>query len=424
MSSPHGQKRTADEFAPPSNTFNLTTTDPNTPRIIRRHQHRRRNIATATWGPELPPPPARLQSFSSSNLSTSSRTRPFNIYKSLLRHPHLFFQFAVRLPLPTILSLYAIDKEFHYRLNKYSVGLIHEYALYHAPLAAPIFAWRLHPQLCISDPMLRPMDGREWLARDVPGFRWVGMVLSRQRIVNGVLSSFAREGLRVPRGAFEALCKLWCLMECPSTELREAFLRDKKVWRDEDLVLVQLVAVKLDMRFEDPVLGNGIAELGRLLLAQRGLGLLHKVLKGKVRFEYDDVTDLVVRTYLTEDLDTEMHPWLEDEIENGIPEEEWGILSREGWDMDGERMDSALEMVIMEGMRRSLGVHRWYLDFVLYGFVDEGGENVATPRLRRRQGVSEVIEMGWPKQHVREDALRRLKAMTVHEGVDTMDIDT
>ncbi|OSS46929.1 hypothetical protein B5807_09073 [Epicoccum nigrum] len=426
MSSPHGQKRTADGFSPTASAFSLPANDSNAPRIVRRHQHRRRNIATETWGLEAPPPLSRLSAPHPPSRSIPSivRAQPFNIYKSLLRHPNLFFQFCIRLPFRTIVALYSIDKEFHYRLNKYSVGLIHEYAQYHAPVAAPIFAWIQFPELCISDPMLRPMDGRVWLARDVPSFRWVGMVLSRQRIVRGILTALAVEGLRVPERAFEVLCKFWCLMESKSTALREAYLQDTAIWSDVEVIIFQLVLVKLDMRFSDPVLGNGIGELSHLLLTDKGLGILHKLLMGKVKFDYDDVADTVVCTYLPEDLDTDTFPALIDELDSMIPEEEWGLLSKEGWHMDGERMESAVDMVITEGLRRGLNVQHFYLDFVIYGFVDRYRNNVPVPRQRRQQGGLEVVGVGWPKQGTRMEALERLRGLAERPGVDDMDFDT
>lgn len=407
--------------------------DNNGPQILRRHHHRRRNIAATVWGVEAPPTSStHLQapaSHSNLPLAYSSFSGPraaFNIYKSLLRHPNLFFQFCIRLPYASIVSLYAIDKEFHYRLNKYSLGLIHEYALYHAPVASTVFAWILHPQLCISDPMLRPMDGRVWLARDVPGFRWVGMVLHRQRVVRGVLTRLAMEGHRVPRVAFAALCKFWGVMECKTTRLREAFLRDAAVWSDEEILVLQLVLVKLDMRFSDPVLGNGIAELSRMLLTQKGLDMLYGVLTGELRLDYDKLTDILVRTYLSEDLDLDTHPWLDDELDNGVPEECWGLLSREGWHVDGERMESAVDMVITEGIRRGLDVQKYYLDFVLYGFVDEKGNNLPVPRTLGHGNAAKHVEMRWPSKQEREAALAGLRTLAAaHKtpGPDEMEVD-
>ncbi|KAF1925053.1 uncharacterized protein M421DRAFT_103432 [Didymella exigua CBS 183.55] len=400
------------------------------PRILRRHHHRHRNVAASVWGIEAEPPTtAATPSLpSSSNLSSGYRSvsgphAPFNAYKSLLRHPNLFFQFCIRVPYGSLVALYAIDKEFHYRLNKYSVSLIHEYALYHAPVASRIFAWVLYPELCISDPMLRPMDGRAWLARDVPGFRWVGMVLHRQRVVRGILTRLAVEGLRVPAVGFAVLCKFWGIMECTATAVREAFLQDASIWSDQEILVLQLFLVKLDMRFSDPVLGNGIGELSHMLLTQKGLGMLYKVLTGEMTLDYDKATEILVRTYLSEDLDLDTHPWLDDEIDNGVPEEFWGLLSREGWHMDGKRMESAVDMVITEGIRRGLDVQKYYLDFVLYGHVDGEGNNLPVPRALRQRGDKVVIEMCWPNEQARQEALSALKNLAQASCGEEMDTD-
>ncbi|KAL6704516.1 hypothetical protein ACN47E_008145 [Coniothyrium glycines] len=396
---------------PADNVPTITTTDStpdSPPRVLRRHHHRRRNVAASIWGAELPLP----HTPTSSAPSTSQTPKPpFNIYKALLRHPNLFFQFALRLPYPLITSLYAIDKEFHYRLNKYSVSLIHDYTRYHAPAAGYIFSWVLYPELCISDPMLRPMDGRAWLARDVPGFRWVGMVLWRDKVVRGILGVLAREGHRVPRAAKEAVMKLWCVMEMQRGKVREAFLRDEAIWTDGDVLLVQLVLLKLDMLFADSVLGNGACALGHLLLSQKSLSTLWKVLSGRLRLDYDQTTEMVIRTYSMEDLDTDTHPWLDDEVDNGVPEEEWGLLSREGWHVDGARMENAVDMVIIEGIRRGLDVQQYYLDFVLYGYTDvSSGRNLPAVRKWRVNQALTTAKDGWPTRQTRKGLIAMLDA--------------
>jgi hypothetical protein len=186
------------------------------PKLLRRHRHRRRNAAATVWGPQLPYQP-------------SSTLQPFNLYKAILWHPNLFFQFAIRLPPATIVDLYAIDKEFHYRFNKYSISIIHDYASYHAPEAAYIFSWVLFPDLCISGPMLRPMDGRPHLARDIPGLRWAEMVIYRDSVIHGILTCLGSQGHRVPYGVHQMLMKFWLLMETKTTTARTAFLSDNKI---------------------------------------------------------------------------------------------------------------------------------------------------------------------------------------------------
>jgi hypothetical protein len=265
--------------------------------------------------------------------------------------------------------------------------------------------------VCISDPMLRPMDGREWLARDVPGFRWIGMILFRQKIVHSILTLLGLEGHRVPKGVEGALMKFWCVMELKETKLRLSFLQDVEIWTDDDIILFQLFLVKLDMRISDPVLGNGVCELSHLLLCQKSLSALWKLLSGKQKMGYDLTTDMVVKTYINNDLDLEHQGWLDDEIDNGVPEEEWGLLNLEGWHEDGDRMNPAVDMVITEGIRRGLNVQQYLLDFVLYGFVDgQTGEHVPMPRhLRRDKGVT-LPQKGWPTKEVSERTIKALNA--------------
>ncbi len=99
-------------------------------------------------------------------------------------------------------------------------------------------------------------------------------------------------------------------MEMQITAMREAFLRDDKFWTDIDIVFFHLFLVKLDLRLSDPILGNGMCELSHMLLTQKSLSLLYKVLTKKVVLDYDEATDMLVRTYLSEDLDTDTHTWL------------------------------------------------------------------------------------------------------------------
>lgn len=257
--------------------------------------------------------------------------------------------------------------------------------------------------------MLRPMDGRAWLARDVPGFRWVGMVLWRERVVRDILTRLGVEGHRVPAGTLASVMKFWCVMEMKTGRGRRAFLQDEGIWTRADLVNVQVWLVKLDMRFSDAVLGNGVGGLSCLLLGQRSLSTLWKVLMGVVVLDYDDVTEMVVRTYVSGDLDTDAHGWLDDETENGVPEEESGLLSREGWELGGAKMESAVDMVITEGIRRGLHVHQYYLDFVLYGYVDPvTGKNLPTPRLWARDNEVTVPKEGWPGKETRERLIASL----------------
>jgi hypothetical protein len=343
------------------------------PRILYRHKHRLR--------PE--------------EATTTTIQRPFNIYKAILRHPNLFHQFTLRLPLPSLTNLYAIDKEFHWIMNKYMSSLIWENARYHAPVAAHVFAWSLFPGLCISDPLLRPMDNRSHLARDIPSLRWSKMVLHRQTVVHEILTLLAIEGHRVPRAAQTVLMKFWLVMEQRHQVVREAYLSSRTIWSDADILIFFLFLVKLELRFAHPVQGQGICELSRLLLTQTGLTVLRDVLKGRKIVDYDDLMELIIRTHPPEDLDLDTWPWLTDESSTAVLPNEMGLLLHEGWHEDGVSMPSALELLELEALRRGIHVGKYLVEFITYGVVDEeSARNLPMPRCWRGDREVVVLERG------------------------------
>ncbi|KAJ4346689.1 uncharacterized protein N0V89_010621 [Didymosphaeria variabile] len=391
-------KRTAEEEADDGKSDPKSMPAPvsriTAPKILRRHRHRRENVAATVWGPSLP---------------GSDVPQRFSVYKAILRHPNLFFQFAIRLPQKTMIDLYAIDKEFHYRFNKYSTSIIHDFASYHAPQAAYIFSWILFPELCISDPMLRPMDGRPHLARDIPSLRWTKMIFYRDSVAKTILTMLSVEGHRVPREMYIVLMKFWLLMGMNTTTIREAFLSDSTIWTDQDIYLFHLFLVKLDMHFSHPVYGHGMIDLSHMLLTQKTLSMLYKILIGQQTMDYDDATDILVRTYHEEDLDLDANPWLDDETENGVPLEETGLLCREGWYLGGDRMESPVDMVSIEAINRGLDVQQYLIDFMTYGYIDlDKKQNVAAPRRWRGEKKLAVPKRPWPILSVTNGVLATL----------------
>ncbi|KAF1918605.1 hypothetical protein BDU57DRAFT_511300, partial [Ampelomyces quisqualis] len=182
-------------------------------------------------------------------------------------------------------------------------------------------------------------------------------------------------------------------MEMKEGMQREAYLRDGDVWRDQDFFWFAFFLTRLDLRLSDPVLGSAPGHLSHLLLSQKSLSTLYHVLTRTIVLDYDLTTDFVIRTYLPEDLDTDAFPWLDDEVDNGVPEEWWGIQMRQGWEIDGERMESAVDMVIEEGIRRHLHIQRWLVDFVMWGY----GEGEATkkdtwPAKRKREKIIKGLD--------------------------------
>ncbi|KAH3998536.1 hypothetical protein HBI56_153800 [Parastagonospora nodorum] len=395
------RKRTASAISPP---LVPPSSDDTTPRILSRRRHRVNNAAASVWGPDIPvtlKPAADDVTNAPPAPASTIPPAPFNIYRSLLRHPNLFFQFALRLPLDSAINLYAIDKEFHYLFNKYSVSILHDYARYWAPISSHVFTWILFPHLCISDPMLRPMNDRVWLARDVPSWRWVGMVLHRQTIVRGILSSLTLSGCgALPSPTESMLCKFWLLVEFKHTHQRQSFLQDTDIWSDADILLFHLFLVKLDMRLTHPILGNAPCGLSHLMLNQPSLTTLHDLLTGKVGdVRYPDLVPLMLRTYPMDTFDLLAFPYLDDEEITGVDEEDWNILGKEGWSEFGGAMELALDCVVNEGLRRELHAEQLLLEFVVFGHGDrlsrkwrKGGREYEGGFGRGRKNVIREVE--------------------------------
>jgi hypothetical protein len=218
--------------------------------------------------------------------------------------------------------------------------------------------------------------------------------------------------------------KFWSLMELNTSKLRLSFLEDTDIWTDADLINIQLFFVKLDMRFSDPILGNGVCQLGSLLLGQKCLSTLWKVLSGKLKLDYDNTSAMVVKTYITEELDFEAHPWLEDVDDTGVPEAQWGLLNLEGWHEDGMKMQHAVDMVITEGVRRELNIQQYYLDSVMYGYGDsKTGENIPVPVKLRRDKKVRLPSEGWPSKETRQSVIKKLDVrFGLKKGGDAMDL--
>lgn len=199
------------------------------------------------------------------------------------------------------------------------------------------------------------------------------MVLARQQVVRDVIAR-VEEGLGMrwsakhSLGVEESLCKFWVIMEMKSLSFRAAFLADDTIWTDTDIRNFQRFLVKLDMRLSDPVLGDGYCALSHLLLTQRSLRPLLHALTFPSKLDTDTLTKFIVQTYPTLDVDTDTFPWLDDELDTGIPQLLWGIQYKDNWSHTGERMESCVDMVIAEGVRRELNVQRDLLEFVVEGY--------------------------------------------------------
>lgn len=139
----------------------------------------------------------------------------FSMMRALTDHPDILIMLVTYLDLPTLISLYAIDRRFHFLFNSNYVAYIRASLRTWAPGSEEIFPWTCYRSLCVKDPVPRPKlkwMGREDRAvrefeerRDVPGLRWLQMVIYRDGVCKDIMIQLALQGLRCPRRTSEAL---------------------------------------------------------------------------------------------------------------------------------------------------------------------------------------------------------------------------
>ena len=254
-----------------------------------------------------PNPSITLQT---STAPTKPRKPKFCLIHAIARDPSLMPNLIACLPLPSIISLYAISKPFHYYFNLHHTASILASTRTWAPQADTIFPWRCYKRLCIKDPAAitkARLSGREadmkkkWAQiRDVPSLRWLQMVVWREGVVQDMLIVMRGQGLLCPPGTLEAVKRMWFLMDLPLNSQRLALIRDKTYLPDHILRLFSIFLLKVDMLLTDPLHpaypinhanqrffprkdnGTSVSGVGlrKLLLAERQLTPLWRVVRG------------------------------------------------------------------------------------------------------------------------------------------------
>ena len=143
-------------------------------------------------------------------------------------------------------------------------------------------------------------------------------------------------------------------------------MHNERFWQDEDLYLATMFFLKLDMRLTHPRVGNG-GETGlrKMLLAQRSLSTLAKVLRREEMRTQLDMLKMVIRYNYRP-------PRQSSKTMLGVPAAEVGRLSWEGWGEVGRknRFVGICELVMKEGIRRRLRLQECYIDMMRYGYID------------------------------------------------------
>ena len=321
--------------------------------------------------------------------SPETNNRNFSIFTAILAHPELTLEVSKHLDVKTLLDLYAISKDYHALVDNRFTALVMAQAIGKASESAQVFSFRAYRNLCKRDPAGRIMlfnvsnkEGVERVAkasdndvRFVPSFRWLKMVLHHEAVVDCILRCLAQEGHRLPKRTTLVLKKLWFTLDITDNGRRIGVLHDEQFWSKRDLFVVTMFFVKLDMRLTDPITGTGETGMRKLLMAQKGLETLARVLARQELKSQLELLRLIVRYDYTPS-----RPLRQDETIFGIPANEVGKLCYEGWGKGDKKLVPIDELIAREAVRRRLNLQDHYVDMMLYGYINKRTfEDIETP---------------------------------------------
>lgn len=290
--------------------------------------------------------------------------KKFDFFSSLSNYLELFMELAKHLRINDLVSLYAISKDFNETLNGHLSHILKACAAYQAPESSRIFVFTLYRTLCIPDPVGRQDPKIPVHARMVPSLRWLRMVIHREKCVRDILACMAREGHRMPKTMSLSMKKMWLTMDIPTSARRVQLMHNEKYWTDNDLFNLQMLFVKLDMRFNDPLEGPGDDGLRKLMLGQRGLTPLCHLLK-RTRF-----TDTLEALEACVRYSYWPRPEHRDLPILGVPANEVGRGHLEGWGVGQVHLYRMDELVMRESCRRNMDLKSHIITMIVWGYVD------------------------------------------------------
>lgn len=291
--------------------------------------------------------------------------RKFSVFKALLNHPELVFEFAKHLEIEDLVSLYAISKDFHCLANGRFTTMILSQSVRKAPESSRIFIFRCYKPLCQRDPAARPLEAAPDEVRWVPSLRWLRMIVFRERVVDEIIMCLSAEGHFMPKRASLVIKKIWFTIDIGDNLHRIGIIHNREFWTDEDLYVATLFFIKLDMRFTHPITGSGERGMRSMLLGQRSLSTLLRVLKRRDMCSQLDLLRMIVEwKYRPSPRHAKMSIL-------GVPPGKIGKLRYEGWGKTRQLFVQIDQLVMREAVRRGLDIHEHYLDMVLHGYVNK-----------------------------------------------------
>lgn len=179
-----------------------------------------------------------------------------------------------------------------------------------------------------------------------------------------ILAALAREGHRMPADMSLTLKKVWVVMDVATTTQRISLVHNEAWFTDQDCWNAQCFVMKLNMRFNEPMTGVGDDGLMRVMLGQRGLTPLCRLLKREAFREDWEVLQAAVRYCYEVEPEHQGLPMF------GIAARNIGKGHLEGWGKGKIHLFRIDELVMRESVRRRLDLDDHLLYMALWGHVD------------------------------------------------------
>lgn len=286
-----------------------------------------------------------------------------DFFSSLGNYPEVIMELAKYCRPKDFVNIYSTSKDFHEIVNSHLSHTMLATSMEQAPESASVFKFKFYGNLCVPDPTGRSHPKRAGEVRMVPGPRWLQMVVHREKTIRDILALMARQGHRMPEDMSLSLKKMWLIMDV-STSAQRVQLFHSPYFTDKDIFNMQMFFVKLDMRFNDPIDGPGNDSLRKLMLGQRGLTPLCKLLKREIGLTPVEVIKMGIRYAC------HVQPQFRGLPLFDIPPEAIGVGHLEGWGKGKTHLLRPDELVMREAVKRRLGLKNHIMGMMLWGYVD------------------------------------------------------
>lgn len=312
----------------------------------------------------------------------------FRLIESITSNFWLMTEITKHMTVNELIMLYSVSRTFHNVVNSRFMSTMAAWAQHKSPAGWKVFYWKFYGKYTHLDPGQQPwLTSAPWTfprppwaekpdtvanrndVRHVPGFRYLEMLVRRERRTRDILACLARSGHRLPAAMHLTLKKIWMLMDMSTCNLRRSFIHNTELWTDQDLYNAQMFFVKLNLRFNEPVFGPNSTILADTFLgAREGLTALWELLRSKKYHHPNEIIRRRVKYWVPESFKAhyevigrpyfDVSPW------------DLGQEHLEGWGAGNIHLRRPDELVVEECVRRRIDMEAHLVFMVFWGHVD------------------------------------------------------